>query len=167
MQRAPALCGVWRRVSVASLTLACAMRGDCDSNPGPSGHAVRLYRLHQARPSLLNYMRMCKLNCRIDVHLSLRLVSASSSFSLAQVPSSICNTHITETKAVSTHIVVPILPLSLCSQIGVINVNNYRMNSSSHVTAAETALGTSGDSWNGSRTDRLPASCCRNIEQIN
>ena len=26
------------RVSVASLTLACAMRGDRDSNPGPSGH---------------------------------------------------------------------------------------------------------------------------------
>ena len=38
VQRAPALCGVWRRVSVASLTLACAMRGDRDSNPGPSGH---------------------------------------------------------------------------------------------------------------------------------
>ena len=38
MQRAPALCGVWGRVSVASLTLACAMRGDRDSNPGPSGH---------------------------------------------------------------------------------------------------------------------------------
>ena len=27
MQRAPALCGVWGRVLVASLTLACAMRG--------------------------------------------------------------------------------------------------------------------------------------------
>jgi len=26
VQRAPALCGVWGRVSVASLTLACAMR---------------------------------------------------------------------------------------------------------------------------------------------
>ena len=38
VQRAPALCGVWGRVSVASLTLACAMRGDRDSNPGPSGH---------------------------------------------------------------------------------------------------------------------------------
>ena len=38
VQRTPALCGVWGRVSVASLTLACAMRGDCDSNPGPSGH---------------------------------------------------------------------------------------------------------------------------------
>ncbi|XP_066309084.1 ATP synthase subunit epsilon, mitochondrial isoform X2 [Miscanthus floridulus] len=38
MQRAPALCGVWGRVLVASLTLACAMRGDRDSNPGPSGH---------------------------------------------------------------------------------------------------------------------------------
>ena len=37
-QRAPALCGVQGRVSVASLTLACAMRGDRDSNPGPSGH---------------------------------------------------------------------------------------------------------------------------------
>ena len=36
MQRAPALCGVWGRVSVASLTLACAMRGDRDSNLGPS-----------------------------------------------------------------------------------------------------------------------------------
>ena len=36
MQRAPALCRVWGRVSVASLTLACAMRGDRDSNPGPS-----------------------------------------------------------------------------------------------------------------------------------
>ncbi|XP_066323051.1 protein argonaute 1C-like isoform X2 [Miscanthus floridulus] len=31
VQRAPALCGVWGRVSVASLTLVCAMRGDCDS----------------------------------------------------------------------------------------------------------------------------------------
>ena len=40
VQRAPALCGVWGRVSVASLTLACAMRGDCDSNPGPSGHRL-------------------------------------------------------------------------------------------------------------------------------
>ena len=30
--------GVWGRVLVASLTLACAMRGDRDSNPGPSGH---------------------------------------------------------------------------------------------------------------------------------
>jgi len=38
VQRAPALCGVWGRVLVASLTLACAMRGDRDSNPGPSGH---------------------------------------------------------------------------------------------------------------------------------
>ena len=38
VQRAPALCGVWGRVSMASLTLACAMRGDRDSNPGPSGH---------------------------------------------------------------------------------------------------------------------------------
>ena len=38
VQRAPALCGVWGRVSVASLTLACAMRGDRDSNLGPSGH---------------------------------------------------------------------------------------------------------------------------------
>ena len=38
VQRAPALCGVWGRVSAASLTLACAMRGDRDSNPGPSGH---------------------------------------------------------------------------------------------------------------------------------
>jgi hypothetical protein len=36
--RAPALCGVWGRVSVASLTLAYAMRGDRDLNPGPSGH---------------------------------------------------------------------------------------------------------------------------------
>jgi hypothetical protein len=53
VQRAPALCGVWGRVSVASITLACAMRGDRDSNPGPSGQAVRLYRLHQARPSYL------------------------------------------------------------------------------------------------------------------
>ena len=38
VQRAPTLYGVWGRVSVASLTLACAMRGDRDSNPGPSGH---------------------------------------------------------------------------------------------------------------------------------
>ena len=38
VQRAPALCGVWRRMLVASPTLACAMRGDRDSNPGPSGH---------------------------------------------------------------------------------------------------------------------------------
>jgi len=38
VQRTPALCGVWERVSVTSLTLACAMRGDRDSNPGPSGH---------------------------------------------------------------------------------------------------------------------------------
>jgi len=28
-------------VSVASLTLACAMRGDRDSNPGPSGNVSR------------------------------------------------------------------------------------------------------------------------------
>ena len=39
VQRAPALCGVWGRVLVASLTLACAMRGDRDSNPRPSGHS--------------------------------------------------------------------------------------------------------------------------------
>ena len=32
VQRAPALCGFWGRVLVASLTLACAMRGDRDSN---------------------------------------------------------------------------------------------------------------------------------------
>ena len=38
VQRAPALCGVWGMVLVASLTLACAMRGDHDSNLGPSGH---------------------------------------------------------------------------------------------------------------------------------
>jgi hypothetical protein len=39
--------GLGKGVSVASLTLAYAMRGDCDSNPGPSGpQAVRLYRLH-------------------------------------------------------------------------------------------------------------------------
>jgi len=38
VQRAPTLCGVWGRVLMASLTLACAMRGDRDSNPGPSGH---------------------------------------------------------------------------------------------------------------------------------
>ena len=30
VQRAPALCGVWGRVLVASLTLAYAMRGDRD-----------------------------------------------------------------------------------------------------------------------------------------
>ncbi|XP_066370530.1 uncharacterized protein [Miscanthus floridulus] len=41
IKRAPTLCGVWGRVSVASLTLACAMRGDRDSNPGPSGHRRR------------------------------------------------------------------------------------------------------------------------------
>ena len=35
VQRALALCGVWGRVLVASLTLACAMRGDRDSNLGP------------------------------------------------------------------------------------------------------------------------------------
>ena len=40
VQRAPALCGVWGRVSVASLTHACAMRGDRDSNRGPSGHRI-------------------------------------------------------------------------------------------------------------------------------
>jgi len=40
VQRAPALCGVWGRVSVASLTLACAIRGDRDSNPGPSGPGI-------------------------------------------------------------------------------------------------------------------------------
>ena len=38
VQRAPALCGVWGRVLVASLTLAYAMRENHDSNPGPSGH---------------------------------------------------------------------------------------------------------------------------------
>ena len=41
VQRAPALCGVWGRVLVASLTLACAMHF--------WSQAVRLYRLHQAR----------------------------------------------------------------------------------------------------------------------
>ena len=30
--------GVWGRVLVASLTITCAMRGDRDSNSGPSGH---------------------------------------------------------------------------------------------------------------------------------
>ena len=36
------LCGVWGRVSVACLTLACAMRGDRDSNPGhPDGTALK------------------------------------------------------------------------------------------------------------------------------
>jgi len=35
VQRAPALCGVWGRVSVANLNLVCAMRGDHDSNPIP------------------------------------------------------------------------------------------------------------------------------------
>jgi len=38
VQRAPTVCEVWGRVSVASLTLARAMRGDRDSNPGLSGH---------------------------------------------------------------------------------------------------------------------------------
>ena len=38
VQRAPTMYGVWGRVLVASLTIACAMRGDRDSNPGPSGH---------------------------------------------------------------------------------------------------------------------------------
>jgi len=42
VQRAPALCGVWGRVLVASLTLSCAMRGDRDSNPGPSGDQLKL-----------------------------------------------------------------------------------------------------------------------------
>jgi len=37
VQRAPALCGVWGNVSVARLTLVCAMREDHDSNPGPTG----------------------------------------------------------------------------------------------------------------------------------
>ncbi|XP_066321806.1 serine/threonine-protein kinase 12-like isoform X3 [Miscanthus floridulus] len=46
LQRAPALCGVWERVSVASLTLACAMRGDRDSNPEPSSHRRNSFR-HQ------------------------------------------------------------------------------------------------------------------------
>ncbi|GJN38469.1 hypothetical protein PR202_gb27510 [Eleusine coracana subsp. coracana] len=36
--RAPALCGVWGRVSAAGLTPACAMRGDRGSNPGPVGY---------------------------------------------------------------------------------------------------------------------------------
>ena len=42
VQRALALCGVWGRVLVASLTLACAMRGDRDLNPGhPDGTALK------------------------------------------------------------------------------------------------------------------------------
>jgi hypothetical protein len=46
--------GLGKGVSVASLTLAYAMRVDCDSNLGPSGpQAVRLYRLHQAWCKLL------------------------------------------------------------------------------------------------------------------
>ena len=42
VQRAPALYGVWKRVLVVSLTLACAMRGGRDLNPGPSGRTLPL-----------------------------------------------------------------------------------------------------------------------------
>jgi len=52
VQRAPALCGVWGRVSVASLTLACVMRRDRDSNQDLSVTGGKLYRLHQAHPSM-------------------------------------------------------------------------------------------------------------------
>jgi len=53
MQRAPALRRVWGRVSVASLTPACAMRGDRDSNPGPSGHRRLNYiGIHGAKENL-------------------------------------------------------------------------------------------------------------------
>ncbi|GJN14775.1 hypothetical protein PR202_gb01633 [Eleusine coracana subsp. coracana] len=49
--RAPALCGVWGRVSAAGLTPACAMRGDRSSNLGPVGYRRYALPLHQARPS--------------------------------------------------------------------------------------------------------------------
>jgi len=63
VQRAPALCGVWGRVSVASLTHACAMRGDRDSNrdlpvtggktlPLAPGPPLKPYKLLQLSPSL-------------------------------------------------------------------------------------------------------------------
>ena len=52
VQRAPALCGVWGRVSVASLTLACCNTRRPRLEPGTfRSQAVRLYRLHQACPS--------------------------------------------------------------------------------------------------------------------
>ena len=38
VQRAFALYGVWEMMSVTSLTLAYAIRGDCDLNPGPFNH---------------------------------------------------------------------------------------------------------------------------------
>ena len=41
VQRVPALCGVWGRVLAASLTLACAMRGDRDSNPSKQNYRVK------------------------------------------------------------------------------------------------------------------------------
>ncbi|GJN23577.1 hypothetical protein PR202_gb11239 [Eleusine coracana subsp. coracana] len=47
--RAPALCGVWGRVSAAGLTPACAMRGDRGSNPGPVGYR-RIQRTSAPEP---------------------------------------------------------------------------------------------------------------------
>ncbi|CAO2036465.1 unnamed protein product, partial [Urochloa humidicola] len=58
--RAPALCGVWRRVSAAGLTPACAMRGDRGSNPGPVGYRRYALPLHQARPSTGLAAAACK-----------------------------------------------------------------------------------------------------------
>ncbi|RLN07652.1 hypothetical protein C2845_PM11G02220 [Panicum miliaceum] len=47
----PLCAGSGEGVSVASLTLACAMRGDCDSNLGPSGHRRRMRNKDSAMKS--------------------------------------------------------------------------------------------------------------------
>ncbi|GJN27385.1 hypothetical protein PR202_gb15405 [Eleusine coracana subsp. coracana] len=58
--RAPALCGVWGRVSAAGLTPACAMRGDRGSNPGPVGYR-RLLRSCYSYKTLPTFLATCLL----------------------------------------------------------------------------------------------------------
>ena len=70
MQRAPALCGVWGRVLVASLTNARRPRLE----PGTfQSQAVRLYRLHEARPSSMLYTN--KQNSEMDTQYYLHSIS--------------------------------------------------------------------------------------------
>ncbi|XP_066315892.1 uncharacterized protein [Miscanthus floridulus] len=62
--RAPALCGVWERVSVASLTPAYAMREDRDSNPEPSGH-IRAWKMVKSNRGGDGLTRSSKRNERV------------------------------------------------------------------------------------------------------
>ena len=56
VQRAPALCGVWRRMLVAPYPRLCNARRP-RLEPGTfRSQAVRLYRLHQARPSMASFL---------------------------------------------------------------------------------------------------------------